>query len=178
MDTNFDTCFRTYYRTMCHFAYGYLKDSLKAEDVVQLVFVKIIDNSELWGASEEFVKNYLYKAVRNACLNEIKLGEIHQTILSRIQQDKLKEDDLIFHIIRSEIYQEIMKAVEKLPPRCRHVFELAFIEQKSNEEIAEELHLSVNTVRVQKNKAKQLLQLKLKGLYPLVLFFLNTLLKN
>lgn len=47
---------------MCHFAYGYLKDSLKAEDVVQLVFVKIIDNSELLGASEELVKNYLYKA--------------------------------------------------------------------------------------------------------------------
>lgn len=57
-------------------------------------------------------------------------------------------------------------------------FELAFIDQKTNEEIAEELHLSVNTVRVQKNKAKQLLQLKLKDLYPLVLFFLNSLLKN
>ena len=69
--------------------------------MVQLVFVKIIDNSELLGASEELVKNYLYKAVRNACLNEIKLGEIHQTILSRIQQDKLNEDNLIFHIIRS-----------------------------------------------------------------------------
>ena len=174
MDTNFNTCFRTYYQTMCHFAYGYLKDSLKAEDVVQLVFVKIIDNSELLGASEELVKNYLYKAVRNACLNEIKLGEIHQTILSRIQQDKLNEDNLIFHIIRSEIYQEIMKAVKELPPRCQHVFELAFIAQKTNEEIAEELHLSVNTVRVQKNKAKQVLQLKLKELYPLVLFVLNS----
>lgn len=61
------------------------------------------------------------KQVRNACLNEIKLGEIHQTILSRIQQDKLNEDNLIFHIIRSEIYQEIMKAVKELPPRCQHV---------------------------------------------------------
>ena len=90
----------------------------------------------------------------------------------------MNEDNLIFHIIRSEIYQEIMKAVKELPPRCQHVFELAFIDQKTNEEIAEELHLSVNTVRVQKNKAKQLLQLKLKDLYPLVLFFLNSLLKN
>ena len=36
----------------------------------------------------------------------------------------------------------------------------------------------IPTPKKQKNKAKQLLQLKLKDLYPLVLFFLNSLLKN
>ena len=41
----------------------------------------------------------------------------------------------------------------------------------SNDEISTQLSISVNTVKAQKNKAKIKLREKLKGLYPVLLFF-------
>ena len=49
-------------------------------------------------------------------------------------------------------------------------FKLAYVEGFSNDEIATQLSISVNTVKAQKNKAKIQLREKLKGLYPVLLF--------
>ena len=43
----------------------------------------------------------------------------------------------------------------------------------SNDEIAEQLSISVNTVKAQKNKAKIQLREKLKGMYPVILLLLG-----
>ncbi len=51
-------------------------------------------------------------------------------------------------------------------------FKLAYVEGFSNDEIATQLSISVNTVKAQKNKAKIQLREKLKGVYPVLLFFI------
>ena len=39
----FDSYFRRYYQTLCYFAYHYLKEQDEAEDVVQDVFIKLLN---------------------------------------------------------------------------------------------------------------------------------------
>ena len=65
-----------------------------------------------------------------------------------------------------------MQAIQELPTECGRVFKLAYVDGFSNDEIATQLSISVNTVKAQKNKAKIQLREKLKGLYPILFLFL------
>ncbi len=169
----FDSYFRRYYQTLCYFAFNYLKEQDEAEDVVQEVFMKLLNWDESFD-NEEHLKHYLYKAVRNSCLNQIKMTSIRSDILGSIQKDTEEDENNFFvNVVRAEVYQEIMEAIQELPTECGRVFKLAYVDGFSNEEIATQLSISVNTEKVQKNKAKILLREKLKGLYPVMLLLLG-----
>lgn len=167
----FDDCFRHYYQALCYFAYRYLKEMEAAEDVVQEVFIKLLGGGEYFD-NEEHLKHYLYKSVRNGCLNQIKLTGIHSEILESIQKNTPQdENDFFSKVVRAEVYREIMDAVNELPVECGRVFKLAYVDGFNNEEVATQLSISVNTVKSQKNKAKIQLREKLRGLYPVMLLF-------
>ena len=141
--------------------------------VVQDVFMKLLNGEENFD-SENHLKHYLYKAVRNSCLNQIKMTGIRSDILESIQKNTEEDENNFFvNVVRAEVYQEIMEAIQELPTECGRVFRLAYVDGLSNEKIAEQLFISVNTVKSQKNKAKIQLREKLKGLYPVLLLFLN-----
>lgn len=165
---NFEDFFRRYYQTLCYFAFSFLKNKEVSEDIVQNVFVNLL-NSTTEHLSEEHLKHSLYKAIRNACINELKKNILHSEVLDSIMTDKSDDDSDLFHsIVRVEIYREIIEAINNLPDRCGEVFKLAYLEQLDNNEIAVELSISVNTVKVQKNNAKKLLREQLRHLYPIV----------
>lgn len=63
-----ERCFRKYYRALCFYALRHVEDPDKAEDLVQDCFVRLLER-ELAFDSEAHMKNYLYAAVRNGCLN-------------------------------------------------------------------------------------------------------------
>src|SRR5699024_8584303 len=71
----FEKIFRAYYRRLYGFAYEYVKSSHDAEDVVQTVFLNIWKQKESWEAGGT-VKQYLFTAVRNRALNEIRNKKI------------------------------------------------------------------------------------------------------
>ncbi|HKJ43262.1 MAG TPA: sigma-70 family RNA polymerase sigma factor, partial [Sunxiuqinia sp.] len=67
----FETLFKKYYNSLCHFSMKYVQDDFIAEDVVQEVFTKIWEDKrkiKIQGS----VKSYLYTAVRNRSLNKLK----------------------------------------------------------------------------------------------------------
>lgn len=169
----FDSHFRLYYQALCYFAYHYLKEEDEAEDIVQEVFIKLLDWNEPF-YNEEHLKHYLYKAVRNGCLNHIKLTGIRSGIIEGISRNTPEDENNFFvNVVRAEVYQEIMRAIQELPTECGRVFKLAYVDGFSNDEIAVQLSISVNTVKAQKNKAKIQLRERLKGLYPLLAFFIS-----
>ena len=48
---------------------------------------------------------------------------------------------------REELLERILTRIDQLPDRCGEVMRLCFIECKKYKEIAEELNISVNTVK-------------------------------
>ena len=79
---------------------------------------------------------------------------------------------IIDAIITSEVIAEIHAAIRSLPENYRTISVKGFLEGKKNQEIADELGMSVNTVKKQKQKALQLLRLKLTpDLFALLLWF-------
>lgn len=172
--------YQQYYQLLCFFAYGYLKDKALSEDIVQGVFVKFLEDNIIQMEGSH-LRNYLYKSVKNSCLNELSSNALHDRILGTIgveNKDLYEDDALFYNIVQGELYRQILEAVNQLPEKTGEVFKLAYFEQKSNPEIADELVISVNTVKVHKNNAKKQLRLLLKDVYPLALPFLIAILEK
>ncbi len=56
-------------------------------------------------------------------------------------------------MIRAEVMEEIYRGIETLPAGCRKVFAMFYLEGKSLNSIAQELGISIHTVKNQKSKA-------------------------
>jgi RNA polymerase sigma-70 factor (ECF subfamily) len=84
--------------------------------------------------------------------------------------------DSFFHdkIEEEEINQLIYKTIQSLPPRCKQIFELSRFEEKSFEEISQELSISKNTIKNQLVSAlKQIRQVLEKNEILILAAFLS-----
>ena len=66
-------------------------------------------------------------------------------------------------MLEEEVYSNLLKALDKLPKRCKEVFELSLKGYK-NDEIAQAMEISLETVKSQKKRGKSLLSSVLKNL--------------
>ena len=137
-------------------------DHPTAEDVVHDVFLKIW-NSETLMVANESIGSYLFSAVRNACLDLLKHQTICNDYLTKAIRDlKIEElsynENVLSKLIDQEHIDAIYKEIDHLPEKCREVFVLAYIEEKKNAEIAEQLQISVRTVEAQIYKALKILR--------------------
>lgn len=157
----FDNTFTKYYARLCYFSYQILKDKPAAEDIVQESFIKYWNIIDEISTDELSVKSFLYNTIRNASLNFIRHEKVVENYLQRQDPSPMEEAHIINTIIRSEVLGEIYKAINTLPPHCQAISKLSFIQGMKNQEIAEELEISVNTVKTQKQRALQLLRLRI-----------------
>jgi len=172
---SFQDLFNSFFAPLCSFAQSYLNEKDAAEDIVQDVFIAVWKNRNKFS---EFIsiKSYLYKAVRNKCLNEIK----HQLVVNKhvdIELSKYETEKFFAeHVIEEETHRMIKDAVNKLPEKCKEIILLSLKGMK-NHEISENLEISINTVKTQKNLAYKKLRIQLKDVFTLSPFFFELFLK-
>ncbi len=143
-------------------AYQYLKDSDKAEDAVQQAFIK------LWESHSEIsitvsLRNYLYTMTKNFILNQIRNENNAMTHNYKIVQDNEEyEDNLLENIERKEMMLIFKDAIKALPEQKRIVCLYKLDDKLSNQEIAEKMDISVNTVKTHYARAIKLLRMHIK----------------
>lgn len=167
--------FNKLYTSLCLFSNKYVEDIEMSKDIVQEVFIKIWEN-QVEFKSENNVKSYLYTAVKNKSLDYLK-SEISRSTssLSTIEIEKLESEAFFFReVVLSEASNIIDDAVNKLPNKCAEIIRLS-IKGLSNTEIAEELNLSINTIKTQKKIAYKRLKPLLKDYFIFMLFIFNTI---
>ena len=125
-----------------------------AEDIVQELFSVLWERRPLFGSISQF-STYLYNTVHNSALNHLRHQNVQnnyrQSIVDHLQEFMLVDDTSdIFN--KEEIYRQLFAAIDELPPRQREVF-LLCMEGRKNKEIAEQLDISAETVKVQKRRA-------------------------
>lgn len=169
--SNFETVFRQHYERLCSYAFTFLKDEGKSEDLVQDLFIKIWEQrQDLINSSQ--LKFYLFTAVRNNCLTTIKKNK--KTSLVELS-DEDGPDELTIRIDPKEKNLNhkalISKAMEQLPPKCREVFMLSRLSGQTYQQIADSLGISIKTVENQMGKAIKILKVfaKENGVYLLLL---------
>lgn len=165
----FKQLFEAYYHPLHGFAKKFISDSDVCNDIVQESFVG------LWAKRKDIsnssaIKSYLYSSVRNASLNFLRNEEIksrNQEQILALSSDWYYEDSLLEEEVHSQIYD----AIKELSPQTRKVIVFA-MNGSSNAEIAEELDISVNTVKTLKQRAYKFLRERLEGVHWILLLLL------
>lgn len=141
----FERHFRRLYLPLGMYALRIVDDADIAEDMEQEAFMKAWIYIENGGVIDSF-SSFMYRSVRNLCLTYLRdrkdtLDESH---IPDAEEDAI---DTSFRDAR------IWKAIDELPEKCREVFLMSKRDGLSNEEIAEELGISVKTVKNHITKA-------------------------
>ena len=143
-----------------------------AEDIAQDTFVNFWIQKENVSQHEIAIKNYLYLTSKNLCLNQIRHNNIVKEYQAKNQFPVFDDTYIVNAIVSSEISSRIYQAIETLPGQCREVTRMAYVHGLKNQEIADNLQISINSVRAHKQRAIQLLRDKLdkKDLLLMIIF--------
>jgi RNA polymerase sigma-70 factor (family 1) len=164
--------FDTYYDRLVYFCLKIVDDKEQAKDIVQDAFLKYWQQATQVADHETAVKNFLYSTVHNAALNVVRHGKVVSAYAQKQNGAEPMESYVVESIISAEVIAEIHAAIESLPEQYRQISRMGYFEGKKNQEIADELGMSVNTVKKQKQKALELLRLKLRPeMFTLILLF-------
>ncbi len=156
----FEQLFRAYFEPLVFFANKYLGSIDEAKDIVQEVMSSVYENRDSLHINQS-LKSFLYTTVSNRSLNVLKHEEVktrHHSII-KSQGSELDLEDLME---TSELQARISKLMDELPEVCQRIFKMSRIDQKTNQEIADELQLSKRTVETQISKALKVLRNALK----------------
>lgn len=167
----FNTFFLRYYPVLCAYATQFVGMS-DAEELIQDMMVGI------WERRKEIVvesslNGYLFRAVRNKCINHIDKLRLHEQVHSFMATHwQMQFEDPDFYVVE-ELTEKMEKALAKLPETYREAFVLNRIDGKTYKEIATALGVSSKTVDYRIQQALKSLRIELKDYLPVLLTFVG-----
>jgi RNA polymerase sigma-70 factor (family 1) len=161
--------FQAMYVPLCAFAQTFVRSTAAAEDVVGETFLKLWTHRErihVRGA----VRNYLYTAVRNTALNQLKRSnrearyfEAYPSNVEDLQGSMPNDTEERLHL--EELTARVKVAIDLLPRRAQETYVLYYQHEMSYAEIARVMGVSVKTVENQLARALRLLWARLEDLF-------------
>lgn len=149
--------FDEYYSRLVYFSCQITNNKPQAEDIAQDAFVNFWDNCHNVSNHPVAIKNFLYSTVKNASLNVIRHNKVAEQHIN--SQHDVPVEEAVFHsIIRSEVLAEIHRAIAMLPGSCQQIFRMSYLDEMKNNQIADILGISVNTVKTQKQRALKVIR--------------------
>ena len=162
------TLFDRYYKPLVLFADGFLHDLSGAEDVVQEQFVKLWEERLYERIHEKALSTFLFTMVKNSCTNQLIRRGIKTELLDlphyQIAQEEAREFDPV-------VMTTIRKALDCLPEKTRNVVECVMLGGRMYKEAADELGVSVNTVKTLLKAGIKELRVLLKDQRGILLLF-------
>ncbi|GAB7087850.1 RNA polymerase sigma factor [Marinifilum fragile] len=165
----YEAFFKHYYQDLFLWANSILKDSEAAEDVVQDFFISFWEKKRYKSVTSN-LQSYIYRAVKNSCLNYL---QREKKLIHDIEHLEEKESAPKANEQSIENSQQIYSAINELPEKCREVFMLCCVSGYTYNEAAEELNVSMNTVRTHMVRAFKMLREKLKSPHLFYMLFFH-----
>ncbi|MEG1699939.1 MAG: RNA polymerase sigma-70 factor [Alistipes sp.] len=167
----FDMLYRRYYKALCTYATRFV-DAGRAEELVQDTMMWMWENRTTL-IPEMSLKSLLFTIVKNKSLNSIS----HNTIKSRVLQQLAEHYEVEFDdpdlYLENELITRFTEVLRKMPPDFQQTFRMHRLEGMSHKEIAEQLHVSPQTVNYRIGQTVKLLRDELKDYWPLIALLLG-----
>ena len=128
-----------------------------AEELVQDVMLELWKRRETL-AEESSPQAYLFQATRNRALNHIRHARIERLGEPHVTRPEAVDATAHSRVVEEEMMVAVRRAVDRLPDRCREVFELSRTHNLKYTEIATTLGISIKTVEAQMGKALKTLR--------------------
>lgn len=172
----FDFLCREYYAAFISYARMLLPTDC-AEDVVQDVLLNVWNRRESL-VEDRSLQGYILRSIYNRAMNKLSKDRsaadyqrwyrLSIASLTSFYCDP-ENNDSIRRLYSKDLRDRINDAVGALPPKCREVFRLSYMEHKSTKEIASVLGVSTSTVSNHIHNALVLLRESLGVLLLLLL---------
>jgi len=154
----FEILYDRYFDKLVYFANGFVKNQHQAEDIVQEVFIKLIEHPHQFNPSMRF-STWVFTLTANRCKNNIRDTQNRsQLIENNVIQEAIElnsKHDL------SWLNKNLTQGIEQLNPKEKTIYTLRFEEEMSLKEIAETIDIPIGSVKsglfhLLKKLAKQL----------------------
>jgi RNA polymerase sigma-70 factor (ECF subfamily) len=164
----FAEIYRRYAESLAGFAASKLFRMEDARDIMQDLFVKLWENREQVRITST-LQSYLFAVIRHKIIDKIRKNITREEYASALQSlacyfqpasDKQLE--------AKELHQAIQTSIGQLPARVKEIYQLSREEGLTNQEIAQKLNLSEQTVKNQLSTALKHLRRSLMRISPLV----------
>jgi RNA polymerase sigma factor (sigma-70 family) len=156
----YELLFKKYYKLLSIQAFYIIEDEMEAEDMVQSLFLEIWEK-KLYHNINSSLKSYLQMTVKNRCL---KILAQRKTLSTRI-------DNYTYSLAHSEEHDpeelqstehKIINTLQELPRQRQQAFTLVYLKDKKYKETADEMGISINSVKSHLKLAITELRKKLK----------------
>lgn len=165
----YEALFQEHYKNLVLYAKKFVLETEIARDIVQDVFIYIWEKRQKIHL-EKSVSSYLFRAVRNACINHLKKEStkenyIRQFLLSvnNYELNAGKAADVHEIVVHKDLLKRIELIIESLPEQCKSMFRMSRFRGLKNKEIAEIYSVSPRTVETQIYRALKVLKEDLKS---------------
>lgn len=143
--------YRQYYDVIFRYCVHRLFERAMAEDITSEVFLKVVENFEVFKGSERQFRNWLYRIATNAINQHLRKVTRQNSILN-VARDQANDRTADCEE-SSEKWFLLRGAVLALKPRYQTIITLRFFENMKLTEIAEVLASNPGTVRSQLARA-------------------------
>lgn len=168
----FNRFFHQYYIRLCVYAVQITDDFSESEDIVQSFFISFWEK-KLYQTITDNLKGYAYLCIRNASLKFIEKREkIHSGDILLNEEEYLYLCESLDEGEREQKEKELEKALEALPDQEKKALQGIVIDNKSYKVVANELNISVNTLKTYLARAMKKLR-KNDKLLLVSLFMIN-----
>ena len=157
----FRTVFERFYTRLCVFANRYVDDKEASKDIVNEVFIKLWKEPKQYLHLDHLLAS-LYLATKHAALNH-QQAVIRSMKRNFVYHEERGSEDTFYlaEITNMEMLNELYQAIAKLPEKAGKIVRETYLEGKSNQEVAEEMGISMQTLRNQKSRALAILRSRL-----------------
>ena len=155
--------FQWMYRPLCLYALNITESYEDSEDIVQQIFVELLEKADVGSLEVGNMKGYLYTVVRNRAVKYVKKDQEKVSVESAMY---LTDENILSISVEEEAL--VWNWIDALPTERRNIFLMAKQQGMKYKEIAEQLDISVKTVEGQMGKALKTLRDKAIKIY---LFF-------
>ncbi|WP_460542697.1 RNA polymerase sigma-70 factor [Echinicola sediminis] len=160
--------FDQYHQRVFRFAMTYLKVESLSLDLTQDVFIKIWqEKSKL--KEVDHLDAYLFLIVKRKAIDYLRKISRDQKLMEQVKMEVARSEDPFLEMDNSGLLNAMK---ELLSPKQREVFELSRGKGMSYEEIAEQLHLSKNTVRNHMVQALKIIRKALQTVGYMLIFLM------
>lgn len=155
-----------YFPHFLSFALRYIPSEEMCRDVVQEVFIAYWENHQSFSSLVP-LKVYFYHSIRNKCLNIIRDSKAKPIVSLEEAIEYDSKDFLEEGVVNEEIAILVQSEIARLSSQEQKIVRLSLL-GKSNKEIAEQMAISINTVKTHKQRAYNSLRLHLKDIYSIL----------
>ena len=161
--------FDRYYKPLVVFADDLLHDLPEAEDTVLEQFVKLWEKELYEHIHPNALSTFLFTIVKNACMNQITKKGLPTEQLDLPHYAIAQEES---YLLDETVIETVLAAVRKLPEKTQQVVQSVMCQGLSYQETADELEVSINTVKTLLKAGMRELRSELEEYKKMFLFFM------